>query len=102
MTKDKKDLDIELHDLKKEFEVIKNSVEKITKGELSKFSADSIEEFVSPLIKDLNKFLKKGKDNFCTTKDKCEERIIDNPFLAVFGSLAIGALAGMLIKKLIR
>jgi len=104
MSKEKKDLDMELSDLKKEFEAIKNSVERITKSQLpsqlSGFSYESIEEMVSPIVKDLNKFLKKGKDDFYTTKDKCEKQISANPFLTVFGALAAGALIGVVIKKI--
>ena len=103
MTKEKRDFDTELGDLKKEFEAIKNSVEKITKSQLSgnsAFSYDNIEEMVSPIMKDLNKFLKKRKEDLCDVKDRCEDQIASNPFLTVFGALAIGTVIGILIKKI--
>jgi ElaB/YqjD/DUF883 family membrane-anchored ribosome-binding protein len=103
MTKEKRDLDTELGDLKKEFETIKNSIEKITKGQLAGhagFSYDNIEEMVSPIMKDLNKFLKKRKEDLCDVKDKFEDQISANPFLTIFGALAIGTAIGILIKKI--
>lgn len=97
MTREKRDT--ELSDLKKEFETIKSSIEKITKNELSS-SYDGIEAIISPIMEDLGAFIKKRKDGFYTTKDNCEEQIKSNPFLAAFGALGIGVIVGILIKKL--
>ncbi len=69
------------------------------KSAFSDLSNDGIKQLTSQLIEELSDFLESKKEDVVGAKNKCKNSIKDNPFIAIIGSLAVGALLGMILKK---
>ena len=62
-------------------------------------SGKNIKQFSSKLAEELGQYFEDKKSDIVGMKCKCKNSIKENPFIAVFGALAIGALVGMICKK---
>lgn len=69
------------------------------KAAFSDLSNDGIKQLTSQLIDELSEFLESKKDDVVGVRDKCKKSIKENPFVAVLGTLAIGALIGIILKR---
>lgn len=94
-----KELNAELHNLKKEFEAMKASIKKISMEELPDFSREHLKELASQMMDDLNSFVDDKKEDYLDAKAHCAKTIKSNPFTYVLGAFAVGAIVGMILKK---
>ncbi len=62
-------------------------------------SGKNIKQFSSQLTEELGQYLEGKKGDIAGMKCKCKNTIQENPFVAVIGSLAVGALIAMICKK---
>lgn len=98
------------NDLKKELQKVKQQLEDLTENEFSEENARNIKNIIYGAVDNLNDFLESRanefsnffegkKQNFYDQKEKYSDRIKANPFLAILGATAIGALIGIIVKR---
>lgn len=77
----------------------KNSLDGAAKSAMSEFANADVKGMASQLVGELSNFFQAKKGDVVGVKNKCEEKIKDNPFTVVCATLAVGAIIGMLCSR---